>query len=237
MRTLSRYRALELDEIQEDFEGSWAVSYGDMITLLLSFFILFFNVNRVSVSMPSVLQDVVVQHLKKGLARSVAPVLNTESKGHLDQDLQIPLGAKVTTQASRTLIEFKNISFFRSGQVDLTRKGTDALRQFTKAFTPYAGKYRVIIKAFTDLAPVKRVGQVRAFRNNMELSALRAVTTARVLERLGIPLSQMVPAGFGEMLKDMNGTLTEKMSKQEKKLSKDQYENMRTVAIILEPIQ
>ena len=28
---------------EEDSEGTWAISYGDMITLLLSFFVIFYN--------------------------------------------------------------------------------------------------------------------------------------------------------------------------------------------------
>ena len=31
---------------EEDSEGSWAVSYGDMITLLLSFFVIFHYFSR-----------------------------------------------------------------------------------------------------------------------------------------------------------------------------------------------
>ena len=33
----------EQEQIHIDTEGSWAISYGDMITLLLGFFILFFS--------------------------------------------------------------------------------------------------------------------------------------------------------------------------------------------------
>ena len=46
MKTLRKYRQLATEEGEIDSEGSWAISYGDMITLLLTFFILFFNMKK-----------------------------------------------------------------------------------------------------------------------------------------------------------------------------------------------
>jgi flagellar motor protein MotB len=34
------------NHLEIDTEGSWAISYGDMITLLLSFFIIFFSTDQ-----------------------------------------------------------------------------------------------------------------------------------------------------------------------------------------------
>ena len=42
---MKRRRHNDEMDITVDSEGSWAVSYGDMITLLLSFFVLYFTVD------------------------------------------------------------------------------------------------------------------------------------------------------------------------------------------------
>ena len=59
---LRRRETLENDQ---EFEGSWAISYGDMLTLLLAFFILFSSINK---------RDQEQGALKSALLTTLAPL-------------------------------------------------------------------------------------------------------------------------------------------------------------------
>ena len=57
-----------------DTEGSWAISYGDMITLLLGFFILFFSLDPAEKKESKISQSLLVtmQSLDKEAAKQAA---------------------------------------------------------------------------------------------------------------------------------------------------------------------
>jgi outer membrane protein OmpA-like peptidoglycan-associated protein len=205
----------------------------------LSFFILFFNTSKHKDSAQSVqqallakLQSTLTQH-KDGMpaAEVAAPKTvgvddvksQSQAAPSIDEELQKRLGAKIMAVGSKIIVEFPNISFFKSGNTELTNDGAKQLKTFAEAFIPYAGAQRVIIRAYTD---EKRVlvgeGIHRAFKNNMELSVLRAVSTARALQVGGIPLSRLMPGGFGEMRILANGTIDNSLA--------------RKVVLVVEPI-
>jgi flagellar motor protein MotB len=239
MRTMSNYRRVQTGGHEVDSEGSWAISYGDMITLLLSFFILFFNTNKHKASATSIqqallakLQSTLTQH-KDGMPATeiAAPQAvgandikaQAQAAPSIDEELQKKLGAKVMAVGSKIIVEFPNVSFFKSGNTDLTKEGSKELKAFAEAFVPYAGLQRVVIRAYTDEKRV-RVGEGihRAFKNNMELSVLRAVSTARALQVGGVPLSRLMPGGFGEMRILANGTVDNSLA--------------RKVVLVVEPL-
>lgn len=55
----------------------------------------------------------------------------------------------------RILIEFPAVSFFRSGEIDLTREGVASLKKFVNLYVPYAGQHKLIVRAFTDHRTVR----------------------------------------------------------------------------------
>jgi flagellar motor protein MotB len=241
-RTGIRRRAADHDE--EDFEGSWAVSYGDLITLLLSFFILFFSVEppsprsrheerRMLEAIFSVLEhqagikprrvgsSEAAESPGAGEGRAIAsapekaaggaagksgskPTGHTasldfgkgDSKGIDEQALRNLTGIPQML-GDRILIQFPSISFYGSGMIDITPEGRAALVNFVRAYIPYAGTNKLVVRAFTDPRPV--VGTGRVFRDNLELSALRAVSAMRVLRDAGVPLNRMRLGGYGEL--------------------------------------
>lgn len=181
-----------------DSEGSWAVSYGDMVTLLLCFFILFFTIDpkkeksdQLQVGLMSVMA-----------AKSTSSKNKSEVNG-INEDLANKWNGVAYKSKNRILIEFPGISFFKSGQVDITPTGKVALLQFVAKYIPYAGSYQVDIRAFTDLKKVRKKRNAR-FRDNVELSALRSVSAMRVLQNSGVPLNRIRLGGYGEHVTTAN---------------------------------
>lgn len=194
-----------------DTEGTWAISYGDMITLLLTFFIIFFSINKnddqekrkVKLKL-SLLNALNSDHNKLFAAktkqsRSISNLrADEELKQKIDLDFLKLVAGKAHDLGDRVILEFPEISFFYSGGLDLTPEGLRALKNFSTTMNPFLGNYKFSIQAFTDERKVKFV-KGRKFSDNLELSTLRGLATMRFLQKNGFPLSKMSVGGFGEM--------------------------------------
>jgi len=198
MKTLRRGR--KFDHV--DTEGSWAISYGDMITLLLSFFVLYFTVDHNRVRTKQLHNSLLVRLVESGVNEASHPAARADLKvgdnpgDGIDPTILLKAGAKVHEIGDQLVIEFQDVSFFPLGVVDLTKPGKEVLSNFALSFIPFAGKYDLAVRAFTDTRPVK--SKTGRFTDNLELSALRSVAAMRILQSAGVPLQDMRIAGLGE---------------------------------------
>lgn len=199
MAQLKRFRKMREDEI--DQEGTWAVSYGDMVTLLLSFFILFFSINP---NNQNSLQPTSPLTLSMANSDKKLSVINTNTanlpltKTPELNDLIKQLNGVAVPNGKKLIIDFPGVSFFRSGKIPLTPRGTELLRGFASAYQPYMSQYKLAVIAYADTKKVRQTSHLK-YSDNIELSALRGIAALRVLQGAGIPLKLMKTAGFGEI--------------------------------------
>lgn len=224
-----RYLAKKSYHLEEESEGSWAISYGDMITLLLSFFVIFFTTdltkdkanslnNYMSFSMEE-LKQIPAEMLKSG----------SKSTVQIDQKSMDGLDIKVHQAHNRVMISFGRFSFFKSGQTEVRKEGVEVLKKFVEKYLPYAGTYSLSIKGFTDKTKVSSSNH-RRYKDNLELSALRSISAMRTMQRAGIPLNRMEIAGAGE-LNLINDLLPELKSASEN----EKNDFSRTIMIVISP--
>lgn len=236
-----------------DSEGSWAVSYGDMITLLLTFFIIFFSIHPTKNTIEKqVKEDGLTIALIKALRAERRTDVYTAGKvGQEGSEKQINLSednsnengisqkilndikGKAHVQGQEILIEFPEISFFDSGKTDLEPKGEMALLEFAKVFLPYMGHYHVGIRAFTDTRKVRADANHR-YKDNLELSAMRGIAAMRVLQKGGLPLERLKVGGYGELRETARNlaSATELESKEEKMKS---LSLSRKIVLVVQP--
>lgn len=211
-----------------DHNSNWAISYGDMITLLLTFFILFFNVDRGKRDAVKLgqLVDETFNH-DRGPAGEVtwgirAPAEEASSTyAGVQENMERAFAAKTSVMGNRLIIEFPNISFFPTARYDMTPEGRAAMAKFAGLFQRFTGKMRLVVRGYTDNRPVI---SGRTFSDNLELSSLRAISALRVLQEYGIPFQLMRIGGYGE---------TDK-SPQTASLDKLAYD--RKVVLVVEPL-
>lgn len=222
-------------EEEIDDQGSWAISYGDMITLLLAFFVLFFTVNPDRDSQKT-MNHSLVKHLKDAerdlASESYKADLNLgpeENERGIEEKLVEDWGARVHKIGDRIIVEFPGKSFFKLGYIEPNDEGQEILKKFVKVFLPYSGHYTLGIRAYTDSRKV--VSTNLKYKDNLELSALRAVATMRVLQNHGIPLHHMRLGGYGELI------LThEELLRVQPTHTADAYSLARTVVLVIEPL-
>jgi flagellar motor protein MotB len=203
MSVLRRRRLTDHEEV--DTEGSWAISYGDMITLLLTFFVLFYSTNKERDRL-NVMQNSLLLALNKDSTQAPKPLNQAGQDPAMTDKILKQLDAKAHKVGSKLVVEFPHVSFFKLGAVKLTKEGRRQLLDFVKIYMPFAGNYTLSIRAFTDHKKVLRLPG-RGYNDNLELSALRSVSAMRELQHLGIPLHRMRLAGYGELnlaVEDLN---------------------------------
>ncbi len=221
----------DLDNEHVDSDGSWAISYGDMITLLLSFFVLYFTVDF----------DAQKEEQLTGALFTSLKELNETSKRQIasenkyndpkftekeEKDLK-KWNAIFHKVGNNIVVEFDNLSFFDLGEIVPRKDASDVLRRFSKIYAPYAGKYLLSIKAFTDSKKVNLTST--RFKDNLELSALRSVAAMRVFQHSGIPLNRMQLGGQG-----VNRILISSL-KRSNNNTKDKEALSRKVMLVIRP--
>jgi flagellar motor protein MotB len=227
----SNYRRRSADV---DTEGSWALSYGDMVTLLLMFFMIFFSVDPVRERYQglqlALLEELNLDKSKIGAPTDVFRMGPGDGQG-VDKLLMKDWGGEATAMGSKILIDFPDTSFFDLGQITLTAESRKQLQAFAKKFEPYAGNYLLAIRAFTDSVPVR--GSGGRYSDNLELSALRSIAALRELQINGIPLKRMRAEGYGEIRispEMENALMKASATRNEKGISR-----ARKVILIIEP--
>jgi flagellar motor protein MotB len=207
-------------EGEVDAEGSWAVSYGDMVTLLLTFFILFFNVNQKTEEAKKETQNAILTRLgdsasiegsKQGKEDAVLRVGPKRELDSIEEQIIKEWGGKAHSIGSRIIIEFPEISFFNFGGLAVNASGVKAIKEFTTRYMPYSGQNILSVKAFTDSVKVSKTKselENRPYRDNLELSALRSIAAMRVLQKAGIPLDRMRISGHGEFSQEIKKVMT-----------------------------
>ncbi|MCX7675468.1 MAG: hypothetical protein N2Z70_06535, partial [Bdellovibrionaceae bacterium] len=104
----------------------------------------------------------------------------------------------------------------------------------------YMGQYRIAVTAFSDPRPLKEATR-KKYRDNLQLSALRALEIVRYLEKKGVPLAHMRIQGFGELniSKDHMARFGLKEEELMRRPASEQkrvlHDYARTALIIIEP--
>lgn len=176
-----------------EIHNNWEISYGDMVTLLLGFFVIFFNVKNDPLNI-QILLDKFKNHLK-----------TADSPREQQNQQEVPLAlfhplakeaeAMPLQVGNKLIIEFPGISFFEPGAVDLTDEGKKALSTFANKAKDFTGQFRYVVRGYTDN---KSPGKHPIYKDNLELSAFRSISAIRYLKEQGLKLSDMRIGGYGE---------------------------------------
>ena len=199
----------------------WLISLADMSMLLMSFFILLFSMStfdtqKFSDSMSSVKNA--LGGNGKGLGGRSASVSSQEMSTLVEQarlkqriigeqhriydqfrsyvserGMEGLVGA--TLEAGKLTITFPAGVLFPKDGVDLSDEGKAQLRTLYDFLIKISGE-RINIRGFTDDVPP---GPGSRFRDNWEVSSLRAVAVLRYMLSLGMPPNRLTATGLADL--------------------------------------
>jgi len=178
---------------EEHSEGNWLVSYADMMTLLVGFFVILLSF--------STLDPEKFDEARKSITAEFGgsyQVPYPELADRVREALKkLGVGDQLLLKISDAGLEvsFKGTIFFDTGSADLKPEARPVLENLIAALKSEGSDLDITIEGHTDDVPI--VGG-KLFRNNWELSSLRA---CRVLDAfLGddIPMNRLTAVGYGE---------------------------------------
>jgi chemotaxis protein MotB len=165
----------------------WLISYADLLTLLIGFFVLLLAVSPVKMAQ--------FESMAASISGGAPPPLE-ELKDKVDEfvaqeGLQDQVRAR--EEADGLAIEFKDALLFDSGSADIRADGNKAIASIAKMLQTLPNR-AVSIEGYTDDVPIR----TPRFASNWELSSQRAINVRSALEQGGVSRERMSVRGFAD---------------------------------------
>jgi chemotaxis protein MotB len=199
---------------RKNVEGaSWAVSYVDLLSLLLCFFVIFYDAERtknISPEKMTALDKLALEINKDAKPATTAAQIENESSeketyekvkihpliGELEINLKENLPIESIKQKKGLYLSFKEMSFFSSGSSKLNSSAEEVITEMIQRLTPYKGQIHITVQGHTDTRKVSLSKEKHS--DNWELSALRATSVLKHFVREGFPQETLSAEGFAD---------------------------------------
>lgn len=190
----------------------WLVTYADMITLLLCFFILFLSLSIAAVKKEEAAKRAQVQTAQTEMmimpqepalpsaARDEPEIAQTEivllPEMRVEERLAVPPAPAVEEKGDRlTTLEMDSAAFFDSGSARLNPAGREILRGVAEKIKSETYRdYQVAVEGHTDDTPI----DTAQFPSNWELSTARAASVVRCFLEEGVSAQRLRAAGYAD---------------------------------------
>ncbi len=180
-------------EVHEDGDGNWLVSYADMMTLLVGFFVILLSFSTVDQEKFEAAKKSVSKQFGgkyeepyEEIASRVREALKKANVG--DQIV-------VKTNEKGVEISFLGPLFFVTGSVDMKTEARNLLDTLIKAIKGEALDFNYVVEGHTDDVPLNSGG---IYKNNWELSSIRACRVLDYFALSGFDKLHLTAIGYGD---------------------------------------
>ncbi len=167
----------------------WVMSFADVVTVLLCFFIIFYMVEK--------------QYKKNtgfgpnsGTVQEFRAKMSTPEVLSLIESMELLPQVSVVNKSQFLEVHFPPEMFFKSGSTKLTDQGVAVINRIIAPLTKIKGGYILQIQGYTDSSPVRDI-KGRWWKNNMELSLERSLEVYDYMIANGVEKSILSVTGFG----------------------------------------
>ncbi len=178
---------------QQQDEGGWLTTYADMMTLLMTFFVLLFAMSTLDPVKLEQFGDSTKKDkgsAKKSKKVSLSQINKEVKKLVVEQELQSQV--KVSMDARGVTLGIASDLAFGSGTAILSESIKSFLVKLVS--TMEKATYAIAVEGHTDNDPIRS----SQFPSNWELSAARASAVIRYLTEQGIAADKFRAIGFGD---------------------------------------
>ena len=206
--------------ITYDDEATWLVTYADLMTLLLVFFVLLYSlahfektayqatladVNRAARQHPEFqgLMDFIGSPGKMDKRIRIEDITGLRTRdtalySAISQMVQHAPGAdhlSLDARDGKLILTVSGEALFRSGSARLMPSAVPGIDRMVDLFLAFP-EYVISIKGHTDNDPIS----TRQFPSNWELSAIRATTVLKHLIARGVDPRRLTATGYGDII-------------------------------------
>lgn len=178
---------------EEHGEGNWLVSYADMMTLLVGFFVILLSFS----TMDPEKFDEARKSITAEFGGSYQVPYSELSDRVREAVKKLGVGDQLLLKISDAGLEisFKGTVFFDTGSADLKPEAKPILENLIAALKSEGTDLDITIEGHTDDVPIV---SGKLFRNNWELSSLRACRVLDAFLSASIPMNRLTAVGYGE---------------------------------------
>ncbi|MGA1824229.1 MAG: flagellar motor protein MotB [bacterium] len=185
---------------KNDDAQSWLISYADIMTILLTFFVILTAISQVDYSRYDLFRESFAKEMNKNadnpvskqildrkkVKENIATLIKKQDlKGKIALD-ENPLGLKLT---------FPSHVFFASGKADLTNEFEDILKGFITVLGRIEyNDYYIAVLGHTDDVPI----HTTQYPSNWELASARSARVTNFLIEQGLERSRIKISGFAD---------------------------------------
>ena len=193
----------ESDEylIMKNTSHEWIISYSDLVTLLLCFFILFFSIaarkkiQNVKLETATITKEKIEARFeeKQKDAVNLLKINNSFNKiSHIFSQIEVIDGVNTEKEDNHFLIKFKETNFFDYESNLLNLNGKYITSLVLQKLIPHSNNINVEIKAFSHEMPEKK----SKYKSNIHLSFARAMNVYGYFTKLGFPQNSISISGI-----------------------------------------
>ena len=190
-------RVCESCDFEEPEDESWLLTYGDAITLVLTFFVLLISVSTIDQSK----FDQVMQAIQGHMSGQYSQVSQFDKlKASILEIAQKKLkdAVEVTKDPLGLTIELASNDLFAVGKADIQKKAQPALAEIAKTISNFGqkyGDYQIEVEGHTDDVPIHN----ERFPSNWELSTARATNVVKFFIKHGVDKYHLKAAGYADL--------------------------------------
>lgn len=172
-----------------DDNESWLLSYADLITNLLIFFVMLLSMAEISTTK--------MQTVRQKLSGKKSPASLASIQEEIDdrikqQNLQKVVQTDLTDDGLK--LQLNSGVVFDTGEAQILTEMEPVLAGMLDTLVPYADRYRFAVEGHTDSRPINSP----RFQSNWELSTARANAVRVRLERVGVDPDRVRVEGYAD---------------------------------------
>jgi chemotaxis protein MotB len=186
-----------MENPHEEEEEGWLLTYADMITLLMAFFVMLINFTKYD--MPAMEEAAsAIKNEVKGGEPEKSPTANLKNNiQDIVYEMQADQVVNVSTDDKGVVIELASSAFYRPGSAEFRDEAIPVLTKITQSImdVKYKG-YNMEVEGHTDDDPISTA----QFPSNWELSTGRATRVVRFFVTQGMEAKRLKAIGFADTI-------------------------------------
>ena len=178
----SKFRGAPKRKVSEGRGDEWLITYSDVITLLMAFFVMMYAISDVDPAKFEHISSIIRAEVGKQPVTQPFSTVYDQMKEVLE-DISDKEKVKVQRIPKGILLEFTSSVMFEPGSAKLKPEMLPLLKKVAAKIKALPMKaFNLVVEGHTDPSPTGR----GKFKSNWDLSAMRATATLQVLLDAGV---------------------------------------------------
>lgn len=186
-----------LEEDEDEGGQTWLLTYSDMITLLLAFFVVLIAVSRYDINLFDNMQQGMLAEFTGQDIEDVQTPLSQIMRDleELLEDEREAEQVEITMDHEGIELYFESEYFYASGEAEFLPDGEEILTRVGQAMEQIDYyDFNISVEGHTDNVPINTL----RFRNNWELSVSRSSNVVKKFIDLGIDAERLRASGYAD---------------------------------------